>query len=70
MSKSLNNRFGEPSDDEVFELHNGDIRVWLEQEEIHLRAADGKSRDPVELTPANARALAKKLIQFADRLES
>lgn len=69
MSKSLNNHLGDAPNDQVFELHNGDIRVWLEQEAIHLRASDGKTGDPVELTSANARSLANKLIQFADRLE-
>ncbi|HEX5244535.1 MAG TPA: hypothetical protein VFW23_14830 [Tepidisphaeraceae bacterium] len=69
MSESLNNRFGDASGDGPFELLNGDIRVWLEQEAIHLRASDGKTGDPVELTTDNARTLAMKLIQFADRLE-
>lgn len=66
----MNNCLGDASGDELFELLNGDIRVWIEQEAIHLRASDGKSGDPVELTTANARTLAAKLIQLADRLEA
>jgi hypothetical protein len=54
---------------EIFELMDGDISVWIEQDIIFLRAVERPSGDPVELTPAEARELAEKLRQWADELE-
>lgn len=53
---------------ESLELMNGDVRVWAEQDAIHLVAFDRAHHDPVELTGKMARALAKKLNEFADTL--
>jgi hypothetical protein len=54
---------------EVFEFEGGNVRVWIEQEAIHMRACDMSNRDPVELTGSSARALAAKLIELADRVD-
>ena len=55
--------------DDVFELEGGQIRVWIEQESIHLLACDVSHRDPVELTAGSARAFAAKLKELADVIE-
>ena len=34
----------------VFEFEGGEIRVWIEQESIHMLAFDELHGDPVELT--------------------
>jgi hypothetical protein len=53
-----------------FRLLDGDVRAWIEQESsIHLKAADGKFNDPVELTPEMARQLATALTEFASRVD-
>jgi hypothetical protein len=52
-----------------FELFNGDVRVWIEQEAIHMVARDPRSHDPVELTEAMARRLAAVLLELAARLD-
>jgi hypothetical protein len=54
----------------VFELLNGDVRLWAEPEEgIYMRAVDSKSRDPVELTSKMAKELAAVLLEMADQLQ-
>jgi hypothetical protein len=53
----------------VFELLDGDVRIWVEQEAIHMIAGDLQHRDPVELTSKMARQLAIALKEMADRLE-
>jgi hypothetical protein len=53
----------------VFEFEGGDIRVWIEQESIHIRAWDENHRDPVELTSDSARQLAEKLNELADVID-
>ena len=52
----------------VFELDDGDVSVWIDQEEIYMRAVDRGSRDPVELSPKDARQLAAALLELADRI--
>jgi hypothetical protein len=53
-----------------FELFDGDARVWIEQEEIHMIARDHLSKtDPIELTPRMARELASVLLELADRTD-
>jgi hypothetical protein len=54
----------------VFEFEDGQIRVWIEQEAIHMLACDISLtyRDPVELTASSARALAAKLKELADSI--
>jgi hypothetical protein len=56
-------------DRSAFELFGGDVRVWIEQEAIHMKAVDRRSRDPVELTEAMARELAAVLLEMAARLD-
>ena len=58
-----------PKTPRAFELMDGEIRVWIEQESIHLLACGLKYRDPVELTPQHARELANKLLGFADLVD-
>jgi hypothetical protein len=55
----------------VFEFEGGQIRVWIEQETIHMLACDTSLsyRDPVELTASSARVLAAKLKELADRID-
>jgi len=54
---------------EHFELNDGEVRVWIEQEaSIHIKAAAG-GNDPVELTESQARKLANALLRMAQKLE-
>ena len=59
-----------PTDDQrmMLRLDDDDIRMWIEQEEIHLIAVDGT--DPVELTPSMARTIAAHLIEMADAISN
>ena len=54
---------------QVFELMDDTLRVWLEQEAIHLVAFDKPYHDPVELTESMARKLANVLREMADQLD-
>jgi hypothetical protein len=54
---------------DVFTLLDGDVRAWVDQDSIMLKAKDGKFDDPVELTPKEARRLAAALEEFARRAE-
>jgi hypothetical protein len=45
---------------------NGDVRAWIEQEAIHLKAIDGI--DPVELTAEEALKLGRRLIAWSEKL--
>lgn len=56
-------------DRSIFQLFDGDVRVWIEQEEIYMIAHDPKYHDPVELTPKMARQLAAVLLELADRTD-
>jgi hypothetical protein len=51
-----------------FQLLDGDVAVWIEQESIHLRASERQSGDPVELTADLAKRLAAALLEMADAL--
>jgi hypothetical protein len=53
----------------VFELLEGAIRLWVEQDAIHIIAFDRPHLDPVELTPAMARQLADALTKMAEQLD-
>jgi hypothetical protein len=55
-------------DRSAFQLVDGDVRVWIEQEAIHMIAHDPQYHDPVELTSTMARQLAAVLLDGADRL--
>jgi hypothetical protein len=50
-----------------FELLDGDVRVWIEQEAIHMIAID--RTDPVELTEGMAKELAAALLEMAAQLD-
>jgi hypothetical protein len=56
-------------DRSAFQLFDGEVRVWIEQEQIHMIAHDPKYHDPVELTPTMARRLAAVLLEMADRTD-
>jgi predicted metal-dependent hydrolase len=56
-------------DRSAFELFGGDVRVWIEQEAIHMKAHDRRSHDPVELTETMAREVAAVLLELAARLD-
>lgn len=47
-----------------YEFSGGEIRVWLEQEAVHIKAIDN-SVDPVEMTKEEALELAEALRQLA-----
>jgi hypothetical protein len=53
----------------VFRLMGDQIRVWIEQESIHMLACDVKYGDPVELTGSMARELAVALEEMAGQLD-
>ena len=58
--------------DDLFTLPGweGAVYLWVEQESsIMLRASTLQSKDPVELTSADARGLAQALIAAADLLD-
>ncbi len=48
-----------------------DVRLWIEQEAIHLKAIDPIDAygDPVELTRNEAIRLAKELIRLSETLD-
>ena len=50
------------------QMYEGNLRAWIEQESIHLKAID-PCGDPLELTSDEARMLAEQLTKLADRLE-
>jgi hypothetical protein len=51
----------------VFELLDGEVRLYEQQEAIHLRAVDSHG-DPVELTASAARKLAEQLLALAEQI--
>ena len=55
-------------DNEFFEnLKPDDVRAWVEQETIHLKAASANG-DPVELTATEASKLAEILNRLAESI--
>jgi len=54
---------------EKFELMDGEVRVWIEQETIHMIAKDLRYNDPVELPTHMARELATALLRMADLID-
>ena len=50
-----------------FSACDGDIRAWIEQGAIHLKAVDGT--DPVEMTESDALKLAHFLVQCVNFLK-
>jgi hypothetical protein len=53
-------------DQQILNMSN-DIRVWVEQEAIHIKAVDDHG-DPVELSADEARALAQHLTRLANKV--
>ena len=51
-----------------FELSNGDVRLWLEQESLHLIAVDSNG-DPVELSKNEVIKLGETLLKFAEEID-
>jgi hypothetical protein len=47
---------------------DGDLRAWIEQETIHLKATD-KYGDPIELSWEEARIFAQQLLSLADKVK-
>jgi hypothetical protein len=52
-----------------FEMSDGEVRLWIEQESLHLRAAD-EHGDPIELTKEEAVKLAEALLGFSKEIDS
>ena len=52
----------------TFEMSDGNIRIWIEQEAIHLRVVDAHG-DPIELTVEEAKVLAGALLRIAEDME-
>jgi hypothetical protein len=52
-----------------YSLSDGEVKVWIEQDAIHLRAGD-KFGDPVEITKQQALDLAAALERLAYRIIS
>jgi len=48
-----------------YEFSDGEIRVWLEQETIHITAMN-KAGDPAEITKERALELANALKKLSD----
>lgn len=51
------------------EISGGEVRVWIEQEAVHLIAITAHN-DPVELTRSEAIKLAKALMDLSEKLDS
>lgn len=53
------------------EISDGAVRLWIEQEAIHLKAVDPQNAkgDPVELTKHDAIRLAEELLRLAKELK-
>lgn len=54
----------------TFELLEGDVRVWIDQDALHIIAGDLRHNDPTELTSKMARKLAAELERLADILDA
>ena len=48
-------------------LANGEVRVWVEQEAVHIKAVD-RCGDPVELSDGEVKRLAEALLGFYAKL--
>lgn len=51
-----------------FQISEGEVRVWLEQEAVHIKAVE-RHRDPVELTKDEAIELGEALLKIAQEIE-
>ena len=53
------------------ELQDGRVQFWIEQDSsIHMKVVEKPHNDPVELTADEAREIAKKLIEMADKIDA
>ncbi len=51
-----------------FEILDGNVRLWIEQESLHIKAADPHG-DPVELTKEEAEILAQALLEISKEID-
>ncbi len=61
----MNNHTGE----QLITMCNGDLRAWIEQEAIHIKATD-RHGDPVELSVAEVRLLIEQLNRLIANVEA
>jgi hypothetical protein len=54
----------------TFELLDGEVRLWVDQDALHIIAGDLRHNDPVELTSKMARKLACELERLADIIDA
>jgi hypothetical protein len=54
---------------EMIQMCDGDLRAWIEQGTIHMKAVD-RHGDPVEVSRVEIRLLAKQLLDLADELDA
>lgn len=52
----------------IFEMSDGEVRLWIEQESLHIRAIEANG-DPVELTKEEAKKLAEALVEFCNAID-
>ena len=50
-------------EDTSISLSGGDVRAWIEQETVHIKAVE-RNGDPVELSETEVRKLADALQRF------
>ena len=55
--------------EQPFELMEGEVRVWIDQDSIHIISGDLRYNDPTELTSEMARILSAELERLANILE-
>ena len=51
-----------------YSISGGEVKVWLEQEAVHIKAVSGNS-DPAELTKKQALELASAIKQLTDLIK-
>jgi hypothetical protein len=54
---------------QVFELLDGEVRVWIDQDAVHIIAGDLLHNDPTELNVKMVRQLAVELSRLANILD-
>lgn len=55
--------------DNIFALLDGNVRVWIDQDAVHLIAGDPRYGDPCELTSQMALELASILSRCANSID-
>jgi hypothetical protein len=56
--------------EQTFELLDGEVRLWVDQDALHIIAGDLRHNDPAELTSKMARKLAFELERLADIIDA